>query len=166
MTKQDILVVLPEIVISLMACFILVLDLYLPATKKQKFGYGLSLVALVVGAALSLIYSEPTPVHGLNGLVLMDSLSAILKAGICISTGFVLVYSRSYVALCGPGMACALFVSDGGLAHRLDDCVRSRHEILCIGRTGLRDIAVWHVVAVRTHRDAVYRRIVSVDSAL
>ena len=84
MTKQDILVVLPEIVIALMACFILVLDLYLPATKKQKFGYGLSLVALVVGAALSLIYSEPTPVHGLNGLVLMDSLSAILKAGICI----------------------------------------------------------------------------------
>jgi len=79
-----------------MACFILLLDLYLPATKKQKFGYGLSLVALMAGAALSLIYSEPTPVHGLNGLVLMDSLSAILKAGICISTGFVLVYSRSY----------------------------------------------------------------------
>ncbi len=101
MTKQDILVVLPEIVISLMACFILVLDLYLPATKKQKFGYGLSLVALMVGAALSLIYSEPTPVHGLNGLVLMDSLSAILKAGICISTGFVLVYSRSYADIRG-----------------------------------------------------------------
>ena len=43
MTKQDILIVLPEIVIALMACFILVLDLYLPATKKQKFGYGLSM---------------------------------------------------------------------------------------------------------------------------
>ena len=68
MTKQDILVVLPEIVISLMACFILVLDLYLPATKKQKFGYGLSLVTLMMGAALSLVYSEPSPVYGLNGL--------------------------------------------------------------------------------------------------
>jgi len=79
-----------------MACFILVLDLYLPATKKKQFGYGLSLVALMAGAALSLIYSETTPVVGLNGLVVMDSLSAILKAGICISTGFVLVYSRSY----------------------------------------------------------------------
>ena len=101
MTKLDILIVLPEIVIALMACFILVLDLYLPATKKKQFGYGLSLVALVVGAALSLIYSEPTPVHGLNGLVLMDSLSAILKAGICISTGFVLVYSRSYANIRG-----------------------------------------------------------------
>ena len=96
MTKQDILIVLPEIVIALMACFILVLDLYLPATKKQKFGYGLSMATLAVGAALSLIYSEPAPVYGLNGLVLMDSLSAILKAGICILTACVLVYGRSY----------------------------------------------------------------------
>ena len=96
MTNQDILVVLPEIVIALMACFILVLDLYLPATKKKKFGYGLSLVTLMVGAGLSIVYSEPAPVYGLNGLVLMDSLSAILKVGICISTGFVLVYSRGY----------------------------------------------------------------------
>ena len=96
MTNQDILVVLPEIVIAFMACFILVLDLYLPATKKKKFGYGLSLVTLMVGAGLSIVYSEPAPVYGLNGLVLMDSLSAILKVGICISTGFVLVYSRGY----------------------------------------------------------------------
>jgi len=101
MTKQDILIVLPEIVIALMACFILVLDLYLPATKKKQFGYGLSLVTLMVGAALSLIYSETTPVVGLNGLVVMDSLSAILKAGICVSTGLVLVYSRSYADVRG-----------------------------------------------------------------
>ena len=101
MTNQDILVVLPEIVIALMACFILVLDLYLPATKKKKFGYGLSLVTLMVGAGLSIVYSEPAPVYGLNGLVLMDSLSAILKVGICISTGFVLVYSRGYADVRG-----------------------------------------------------------------
>ena len=101
MTKQDILIVLPEIVIALMACFILVLDLFLPATKKKQFGYGLSLVTLMVGAALSLIYSETTPVVGLNGLVVMDSLSAILKAGICVSTGLVLVYSRSYADVRG-----------------------------------------------------------------
>ena len=55
MTKQDILIVLPEIVIAIMACFILVLDLYLPATKKNKFGYGLSLVTLMVGAIQSLV---------------------------------------------------------------------------------------------------------------
>ena len=101
MTNQDILVVLPEIVIALMACFILVLDLYLPATKKKKFGYGLSLVTLMVGAGLSIVYSESAPVYGLNGLVLMDSLSAILKVGICISTGFVLVYSRGYADVRG-----------------------------------------------------------------
>ena len=101
MTKQDILIVLPEIVIALMACFILVLDLYLPATKKQKFGYGLSMLTLAVGAALSLIYSAPAPVYGLNDLVLMDSLSAILKAGICILTACVLVYGRSYANIRG-----------------------------------------------------------------
>ncbi|HIB82734.1 MAG TPA: NADH-quinone oxidoreductase subunit NuoN [Gammaproteobacteria bacterium] len=101
MTKQEILIVLPEIVVSLMACFILVLDLYLPATQKQKFGYGLSLVTLAVGATLSLVYSESAPVYGLNGLVLMDGVSAILKAGICILTGCALVYSRSYATARG-----------------------------------------------------------------
>mgnify|MGYP001195212392 FL=1 len=101
MNKQDILIVLPEIVIAFMACFILVLDLYLPATKKKQFGYGLSLGTLSVGTVLSLIYSEPATVYGLSGLVLMDSLSAILKAGICMSTGFILVYSRSYADVRG-----------------------------------------------------------------
>jgi len=198
MTKQDILIVLPEIVIALMACFILVLDLYLPATKKQKFGYGLSMLTLAVGAALSLIYSETAPVYGLNGLVLMDSLSAILKAGICILTACVLVYGRSYanirglwkgeffcanviwgcrndgddgfkssaVSLRGPGIASLVPVCDGGIADRLDSCVRSSHEIFCIGRTGFRDITVWHIAAVWAHRDAVYQRIVSIDGAL
>ena len=58
MTKQDFLIVLPEIVIAVMACFILVLDLYLPATKKKQFGYGLSLATLAVATVLSLVYSE------------------------------------------------------------------------------------------------------------
>ena len=87
---------LPEILVSLMACAILLLDLYLPRESRAKICYGLSVLTLLAATAIALGGLGSGSTLGFNGLVIRDDISGVLKAGVLLGTAAVLVYSRSY----------------------------------------------------------------------
>lgn len=92
----DIMVVLPEIVISVMACLVLVLDLYLPARFRMQTGFVLTLAILLAATLIILFSSVSDSVVGLNGMVVKDRISDLLKCGICLISAGVFLYSRRY----------------------------------------------------------------------
>ena len=92
----DIMVVLPEIVISAMACLILVLDLYLPPRFRMQTGFVLTLAILLAATLIILFSSVSDSVFGLNDLVVRDRISDLLKCGICLISVGVFLYSRRY----------------------------------------------------------------------
>ena len=87
---------LPEILVSLMACAILLLDLYLPRESRAKICYGLSVLTLLAATVIALGGLGSGSTLGFNGLVIRDDVSGVLKAGVLLGTAAVLVYSRSY----------------------------------------------------------------------
>ena len=87
---------LPEILVSVMACAILLLDLYLPRESRAKVGYGLSVLTLLAATVIALGGLGSGSTLGFNGLVIRDDISGVLKAGVLLGTAAVLVYSRSY----------------------------------------------------------------------
>ncbi len=92
---------LPEILVSLMACAILLLDLYLPRESRAKICYGLSVLTLLAATAIALGGLGSGSTLGFNGLVIRDDISGVLKAGVLLGTAAVLVYSRSYAVARG-----------------------------------------------------------------
>lgn len=87
--------VLPEIIVSLLACVVLVLDLFLPADRKQPVYY-LSLATLLAAlVALLSGYGEGSKVL-FHGAIVVDDLSTLVKIGVVLSTAFLLVYGRQY----------------------------------------------------------------------
>lgn len=87
--------VLPEIIVSLLACVVLVLDLFLPADRKQPVYY-LSLATLLAAlVALLAGYGEGSKVL-FHGAIVVDDLSTLVKIGVVLSTAFLLVYGRQY----------------------------------------------------------------------
>ena len=96
LVAEDILIVLPEIIVSLMACLILVLDLYLPARLRAWTSFSLALVTLLITGLIILSNSGSNSVVGLNSLVVKDRISDLLKSGICLFSAVVFVYSRRY----------------------------------------------------------------------
>ncbi len=87
---------LPEILVSVMACAILLLDLYLPRESRAKVGYGFSVLTLLAATVIALGGLGSGSTLGFNGLVVRDDVSGVLKAGVLLGTAAVLVYSRSY----------------------------------------------------------------------
>ncbi|MED5407195.1 MAG: NADH-quinone oxidoreductase subunit NuoN [Pseudomonadota bacterium] len=92
----NIMVVLPEIVVSVMACLILVLDLYLPVRFRIQTGFVLTLGVLLAATLIILFSSVSITVVGLNGLVVRDRISDLLKCGICLISAGVFLYGRRY----------------------------------------------------------------------
>ena len=92
---------LPEILVSVMACAILLLDLYLPRESRAKVGYGLSVLTLLAATVIALGGLGSGATLGFNGLVVRDDVSGVLKVGVLLGTAVVLVYSRSYAVARG-----------------------------------------------------------------
>jgi NADH-quinone oxidoreductase subunit N len=92
---------LPEILVSVMACAILLLDLYLPRERRAKVGYGLSVLTLLAATVIALGGLGSGATLGFNGLVVRDDVSGVLKVGVLLGTAVVLVYSRSYAVARG-----------------------------------------------------------------
>jgi NADH-quinone oxidoreductase subunit N len=79
-----------------MACFILVLDLYLPS-ERRAVSYVLTLATLLVAAWLYwLDFAVESSVH-LNGMFIKDVFSDVVKMAICLLSLLVFVYSRRYI---------------------------------------------------------------------
>ena len=89
----------PEIFIVIMACVILLADLYITAWRALSYTLA---QATLIGAAyfsLSSLSSEPMPLF--DGMFIDDRLSDVLKVAIYATAVAVFVYSRRYLAARG-----------------------------------------------------------------
>lgn len=96
----DFLLAAPEIFLLSMACFILIVDLFL-SQRQRGWTHALTLFALLgtAGAAFSL--GDDAVVYTFNGMFVADPMSTVLKIAVCLAVAAMLVYSRAYVALRG-----------------------------------------------------------------
>ena len=101
LSTHDFWAVAPEIYVATLACVILLIDLYVRSVRPCAAAYPLTIATLVSAGFLCLDgLFEPTETV-LNGLVVRDSVSAILKSGTCFGTAAVLFYARDYAAARG-----------------------------------------------------------------
>ncbi|MCZ6798061.1 MAG: NADH-quinone oxidoreductase subunit NuoN [Gammaproteobacteria bacterium] len=94
--QPNLIPALPEIVMLVMTCLVLVVDLFLP---QEKRGYSLFLaVATLVLTALTIIAVAPVDsISSFGGSFLLDQMAVTLKLAICVITILVFVYSRDYL---------------------------------------------------------------------
>ncbi len=93
--------VAPEIYVATLACVILVIDLYVRSVRPCAVAYPLTIATLVSAGILCLDGLFEPAQTVMNGLVVKDSVSAILKSGTCFGTAAVLFYARDYAAARG-----------------------------------------------------------------
>ncbi len=93
----NIVAAMPEIFLLVMACLVLVVDVYLP-DEKRNFSYVLAQLTLII--TLGLILSNPAQgvMLAFNDLYVHDALGDTLKSFILIISFGVFVYSRDYLA--------------------------------------------------------------------
>lgn len=92
----DIIVVWPEIFLLIMACIVLLLDIY--AKKEgQSISYIMTQLTLVVTALIVLFQYDNHAQIVFNGAYIRDIMSDILKFSLCLAGLFVFVYSRPYL---------------------------------------------------------------------
>ncbi len=89
-------VIAPEILLSVVACLVLLIDLFVPADARPGVGYPLALLALLGAGLVSLMGLDSGSMTALNELVISDGVGAVLKAGTAIGAAGVLIYSRDY----------------------------------------------------------------------
>ena len=88
--------VLPEILVSSMACFILLVELVTKPHKSCTLAWPLTALSLLGASYLSLEQLADPLGSALNGLVIQDGVSAVLRATTCLAAVVVLFYSRAY----------------------------------------------------------------------
>lgn len=99
MTSQF-LPLLPEITLAIGACVVLVVDLFVPAERRDTT-FVLALAALVA-ALVATVVGQPDGVRILfGGSYIADPMSLLLKLTVIVLTFFVFVYSRPYLAARG-----------------------------------------------------------------
>jgi NADH-quinone oxidoreductase subunit N len=88
--------VLPEIVLLIAACVILVVDLFL-TERTRLVTYGLSLVALIATLGAVHYAAEPVKEVILHGSFVRDPMSDVLKTGLLLISLFAFVYAKDYL---------------------------------------------------------------------
>ncbi|WP_374348101.1 NADH-quinone oxidoreductase subunit NuoN [Chitinimonas sp.] len=89
---------MPEIWLLCATLAILLIDLFLK-DEQRDITYMLSLFAITVSAVLTVRGFGAPPRTAFNGLFVADSMSDVLKLGMDIGVGLVLIYSRGYAAV-------------------------------------------------------------------
>jgi NADH-quinone oxidoreductase subunit N len=87
--------VMPEIVLLVAACVVLIVDLFL-TERTRLVTYALSLAALVVTGA-TIIATAGDPVVSFEGSFVRDAVADVMKIGILTVTGFAMVYAKDYL---------------------------------------------------------------------
>ena len=96
MANMNLFAALPEIVLLVAACAILVADLFIP-DERRNVTYGLSMAALVaVAAVLWLFLDNRVLTYAFNGMYVADPMTSVLKLFSVIAVGFMLVYAQGY----------------------------------------------------------------------
>jgi len=92
--------VLPEIVILVAACVVLIVDLFVPE-ERRAISYRLTQAALLLGIVVVVVTARIDPVRVFGGMVVDDMLSDVLKLFALIAVSLTLAYSRGYLAARG-----------------------------------------------------------------
>jgi len=92
----NVAIALPEVFLLIMACLILVVDVYLPK-ERRNFTYVLTQLSLIVAFALLLSNQTDVRVLAFNDLFVQDAMADVLKLFILIISFGVFVYSREYL---------------------------------------------------------------------
>ena len=87
--------VMPEIVMLVAACVVLIVDLFL-TERTRLVTYVLSLAALVITGA-TIIATAGDPVVSFEGSFVRDAVADVMKMGILTVTGFAMVYAKDYL---------------------------------------------------------------------
>lgn len=91
---------LPEVVLAGAACAILVVDLFVPPSRRE-ISYWLTQLTLLVAAGLTLALPDDSPLRALGGMFVADRLATVLKIFAYVAVSLMLFYSRSYLTLRG-----------------------------------------------------------------
>jgi len=92
----NIAIALPEVFLLTMACLILVVDVYLPADKRN-LTYVLTQFSLIISLFLLMSNQTDTRILAFNDLFVQDAMADTLKMFIMIISFGVFVYSREYL---------------------------------------------------------------------
>ena len=95
----DFLPALPEIFLLVMACVVMIVDLFVKSERRTA-SYLLTQLTLVGCASLTLmvmIGTQSMPLYTFSGLFVADAMSHLLKLAAYIATSAALVYSRQYL---------------------------------------------------------------------
>ena len=94
--QPNLLPALPEMVMLLMTCLLLVVDLFLPQ-EKRGFSLLLAVVTLVLTAVAVIAVAPVDSISSFGGSFVLDQLAVTLKLAICLICILVFVYSRDYL---------------------------------------------------------------------
>lgn len=96
--KLSLLAVVPEIILMVMACLIMIFDLWVKS-KNRGATYGLTLLTLAVVAALEAAQATSgQTVYAFSNMVVNDPMGSWLKCFAAASVMVVLIYGRDYAA--------------------------------------------------------------------
>jgi NADH-quinone oxidoreductase subunit N len=88
--------VLPEISLLILACVVLVVDLFL--NQRQRIvSYGIAQVGLFIVAAITLLVSQPDTQIVFDGSYIRDPMSDLLKLGILVVSFLAFLYAKDYL---------------------------------------------------------------------
>lgn len=86
----------PEMFVLGMACLILIIDVFLPQSRRD-ITYGLVQATLVVAAVLTLWFAEYATRVTFHGTYIADPMSDLLKVAMYLVSFFVFLYARPYL---------------------------------------------------------------------
>lgn len=141
-----------EIYMLIMACVVLVADLFVK-DKEHKLTYYLTQASLIGGfyytLQLGMSYTEPQIAY--SGTYILDGMATILKLAIFVTAFIVMVYSRPYInerkILRGEYYMLTMFATLGALV------LVSAHSLLTI-YLGLELMTLSTYALVASHRDS------------
>jgi NADH-quinone oxidoreductase subunit N len=98
--KADLATALPEITLLCAACFILVVDLFLPLSRRH-ISYWLTQAALALTAWIVLTNVRADPAQGFNGMVIDDNMGDLLELTAIGVVSLMMFYGRRYFTVRG-----------------------------------------------------------------
>lgn len=98
MNNMNLIPLYPEIFLLLAICGILLIDMFLPDSKRNVT-YALSILALTICGVLTVLFADPVKSEYVsNNMFVSDPMSVLLKLFSYIAVGITLIYSRQYVS--------------------------------------------------------------------
>ncbi len=95
-STPDLLLVAPEFFVMIMACLVLIVDVFLKPGQRH-ITYGLTQLTLLGAALLTLWGYARAPVIGFDGHYINDAMAGVLKLSIYAIAATVFLYSRDYL---------------------------------------------------------------------